>query len=353
MTNLRETALPFSDHCYVVTEEQLRAAEAERPTLHADCKIRVVRFSELAEGAEFILCQGAGGAGRRFRKKAEGDFSAEWATDDSDRGVTEGFRCHVPEGAPCLVGVENVRELAWLRERVKSPTAARMWINQPSEQQGLHGLHGRKVLALPDGDDHCRVYFLEGETTSMRVSEDVLSEGWGEDDDSQALQRCTEAKAGETWRSLAERLIREREKASKLLRLLRAKRDYMREPTEGLPKPSDLACAYANGVDFAVDCIEGHWTVPQFEQWARRVGRIRDGVDVGRLLSEAVAKLPPGEVLAEVSVSPSTWRVGELAPTSFELLLSTLKREGEATWRSEHRVVGDGKPVLVETRREA
>ena len=55
----------------------------------------------------------------------------------------------------------------------------RMWINQPSTSQPLHHLHGIKVLATPESNDFgVRVYFLDGDTVSMNVSANVLSDGW-------------------------------------------------------------------------------------------------------------------------------------------------------------------------------
>jgi hypothetical protein len=58
------------------------------------------------------------------------------------------------------------------------PSIRRMWINQPSALSPLHDLHGTNVLAVPDGDDAYRVYFLSGPTVCMRASFAALSEGW-------------------------------------------------------------------------------------------------------------------------------------------------------------------------------
>lgn len=57
-------------------------------------------------------------------------------------------------------------------------TPQRMWINQPSTQQPLHQLHGVRVLAISDGHDYSRIYFLEGEVLSARVPSSYLSSGW-------------------------------------------------------------------------------------------------------------------------------------------------------------------------------
>lgn len=54
----------------------------------------------------------------------------------------------------------------------------RAWINQPSSAQPLHKLHGTNVLAVYEGYDTWRVYFLNGETISMEVSELSISDGW-------------------------------------------------------------------------------------------------------------------------------------------------------------------------------
>jgi len=59
-----------------------------------------------------------------------------------------------------------------------SSTMKRMWINQPSTLQSLHHLHAVRVLAGPDTDTCARAYFLSGDTISMQVPRNALSEGW-------------------------------------------------------------------------------------------------------------------------------------------------------------------------------
>ncbi len=54
----------------------------------------------------------------------------------------------------------------------------RMWINQPSTLQSLHHLHAVRVLVIPDTDTCDRAYFLSGDTISMQVPRNALSEGW-------------------------------------------------------------------------------------------------------------------------------------------------------------------------------
>jgi hypothetical protein len=54
----------------------------------------------------------------------------------------------------------------------------RMWVNQPSTLQPLHELSGTNVLALPEGQDYYRIYFLEGPIISQRAHRLWLSEGW-------------------------------------------------------------------------------------------------------------------------------------------------------------------------------
>ena len=53
----------------------------------------------------------------------------------------------------------------------------RMWVNQPSERQPFHYLHGTNVLAVEE-DDHYRIYFLNGDVISMQASRLALSIGW-------------------------------------------------------------------------------------------------------------------------------------------------------------------------------
>jgi len=54
----------------------------------------------------------------------------------------------------------------------------RMWINQPSTLQPLHQLHGKNVLAVKEGENMYRIYFLSGETISMNAHKNTLSWGW-------------------------------------------------------------------------------------------------------------------------------------------------------------------------------
>lgn len=54
----------------------------------------------------------------------------------------------------------------------------RMWINQPSKLQVYNQLHGTNVLAIKESDTVYRVYFLEGNVVSQRVSKLALSKGW-------------------------------------------------------------------------------------------------------------------------------------------------------------------------------
>jgi len=42
----------------------------------------------------------------------------------------------------------------------------RMWINQPSNAQTFHYLHGRNVLATLSGNGMSMVYFLSGDVIS-------------------------------------------------------------------------------------------------------------------------------------------------------------------------------------------
>lgn len=56
----------------------------------------------------------------------------------------------------------------------------RMWINQPSTLQGLHGLHGVNVLATPESVTSSRVYFLSGSVISAVIPNSALSHGWQE-----------------------------------------------------------------------------------------------------------------------------------------------------------------------------
>lgn len=61
-----------------------------------------------------------------------------------------------------------------------STVMKRMWINQPSTLQPLHGLHGVRVLARPDTDRTARAYLLSGDVISMQVPRETLSDGWPE-----------------------------------------------------------------------------------------------------------------------------------------------------------------------------
>lgn len=58
------------------------------------------------------------------------------------------------------------------------PELSRMWINQPSTAQRLHCRHGENVLAMPEGDRLCRVWFLSGDVISQQVNREALSPGW-------------------------------------------------------------------------------------------------------------------------------------------------------------------------------
>ena len=63
-------------------------------------------------------------------------------------------------------------------DQKSSPTIRRMWINQPSTLQPLHRLHAVRVLVAPDTDRCARAYFLSGDTISMQIPHEALSEGW-------------------------------------------------------------------------------------------------------------------------------------------------------------------------------
>ncbi len=54
----------------------------------------------------------------------------------------------------------------------------RMWINQPSTLQPLHSLHGKNVLAVKESENMYRIYFLSGNTISIRAHSNTLSLGW-------------------------------------------------------------------------------------------------------------------------------------------------------------------------------
>lgn len=54
----------------------------------------------------------------------------------------------------------------------------RMWINQPSKNQPLHKLNGTNVLAVRELGGMYRIYFLSGDTISMRCPRYCLSTGW-------------------------------------------------------------------------------------------------------------------------------------------------------------------------------
>lgn len=54
----------------------------------------------------------------------------------------------------------------------------RMTINQPSEAQIHHKLHGVRVLAENSHGGTVRIYFLSGNTISMEISKACLSDGW-------------------------------------------------------------------------------------------------------------------------------------------------------------------------------
>ncbi len=55
----------------------------------------------------------------------------------------------------------------------------RMWINQPSELQFFHNLHGTLVLAEINGNG-ARIYFLSGPVISQDCFSSALSPGWPE-----------------------------------------------------------------------------------------------------------------------------------------------------------------------------
>lgn len=57
-------------------------------------------------------------------------------------------------------------------------TPTRMWINQPSALQPCHAGHGTNVLAVDDGNNMARVYFLNGPVESARIPQTCLSPGW-------------------------------------------------------------------------------------------------------------------------------------------------------------------------------
>lgn len=60
------------------------------------------------------------------------------------------------------------------------PAIKRMWINQPSETQTYHDLHGTNVLAVLEHDNTYRVYFLSGHVISSQIDHLALSPGWRE-----------------------------------------------------------------------------------------------------------------------------------------------------------------------------
>jgi hypothetical protein len=56
----------------------------------------------------------------------------------------------------------------------------RAWINQPSENQPLHRLHGQNVLAIREREGIARVYPTSGQVESLEVLENCLSSGWNQ-----------------------------------------------------------------------------------------------------------------------------------------------------------------------------
>lgn len=52
----------------------------------------------------------------------------------------------------------------------------RYWINQPSTLQDYHKFHGINVLGPKILTEYVTVYFLLGNTTSMRIASIALSE---------------------------------------------------------------------------------------------------------------------------------------------------------------------------------
>ena len=51
----------------------------------------------------------------------------------------------------------------------------RKWVNQPSNLQPHHELHGMEVLYDPDEK---RIYFTSGNIISQQIDPSVLSDGW-------------------------------------------------------------------------------------------------------------------------------------------------------------------------------
>jgi hypothetical protein len=69
---------------------------------------------------------------------------------------------------------------AILREKkgknvIESNWISRAWINQPSKLQPLHELNGTNVLYDAANE---RIYFLSGDTFSMEVMPQWVSNGW-------------------------------------------------------------------------------------------------------------------------------------------------------------------------------
>lgn len=54
----------------------------------------------------------------------------------------------------------------------------RMWVNQPSNLQPLHKLHGTNVLACTEYNAIMKMYFLNGPIISQQCDVSCLSEGW-------------------------------------------------------------------------------------------------------------------------------------------------------------------------------
>lgn len=64
-----------------------------------------------------------------------------------------------------------------LREQAKR-WPVRVWINQPSNLQPFHKLHGALGLAVHEYDNTFRFYPVSGDTVSLQITGLALSEGW-------------------------------------------------------------------------------------------------------------------------------------------------------------------------------
>ena len=54
----------------------------------------------------------------------------------------------------------------------------RMWVNQPSNLQPLHSLHGTRVIAIKVNGNQAEIMFLSGEVISQLIDWNALSTGW-------------------------------------------------------------------------------------------------------------------------------------------------------------------------------